>query len=83
MFLLPKSQNIMAPIAIILKVLIVNMTLKKSKHILSLAILRNEMNKKAGFKIILKRWEHVTYATVRTINMIIISMVINTNFVNA
>ena len=41
------------------------------------------MNKKAGFKIILKRWEHVTYATVRTINMIIISMVINKNFVNA
>ena len=40
LFLLPKSQNIMVPIAIILKVLIANMTLKKCKHILSLAILR-------------------------------------------
>ena len=58
------------------------MTLKKSKHILSLAISRNEMNEKADFEVILKRWEHVTYATVRTISMIIISMIINQNFTN-
>ena len=37
------------------------MTLKKSKHILSLAISRNEMNEKADFEVILKRWEHVAY----------------------
>ena len=58
MFLLPKSQNTIAPIAIILKVLSANMTLKKSKHILkpcNFKILRNEMNEKAGFEIILKR----------------------------
>ena len=58
------------------------MILKKSKHILSLAISRNEMNEKADFEIILKRWEHVAYATVRTITMIIISMIINQNFTN-
>ena len=40
-------------------------------------ILRNKMNEKAGFEIILKRCEHVTYGTVRTTSMIIISMIIN------
>ena len=75
----------MAPIAIILKVLIINMTFKKSKHILTLAIfkiLKNEMNEKAGFEIILKRWEHVTYATVISISMIMVSMIISQNFGN-
>ena len=40
-------------------------------------ILRNKMNEKAGFEIILKRCEHVTYGTARTTSMIIISMIIN------
>ena len=38
------------------------------------------MNERAGFEIILKRWEYVTYATVRSISMIIISVIINQNF---
>ena len=37
------------------------------------------MNEKAGFEIMLKKWEHVTYATVR-ISMIIISKIIDLNF---
>ena len=39
-------------------------------------ILGNKMNEKGGLEIISKRWEHVTYATVR------ISMIINQNFSN-
>ena len=38
------------------------------------------MNEKAGFNIILKRCEHVTYRTVRATIMIIISMIINQKF---
>ena len=74
----------MAPTAIILRVLIANMTLKNLAYFKprNFKILRNEMNEKAGFEIILKRWEHVTYATVRSISMIIISMIINQNFGN-
>ena len=52
-----------------LKVLIANMTLKKSEHILNLTILRFKMNEKAGFEIILKRCEHVTYVIKRTFSM--------------
>ena len=55
-----KPQNIMASIVICLKVLIQNMTLKKSKHFLSPAILRflkNKMSETASFAIILKRCE--------------------------
>ena len=44
--------------------------------------LRNEMNEKAGFEIILKKGEHVRYATARSISMIKISMIINQNFGN-
>ena len=42
-------------------------------------ILTNNMNQKAGFEIILKRCDHVTYATVRTISMVVISMITNQN----
>ena len=37
------------------------------------------MDEKAGFEIILKRWEHVTCVTVRTICIIKISMITNPN----
>ena len=59
----------MAPIAIFLKMLITNMTFKKSQYIVSLA----KMNEKAGFD---------TIATVRTLSMIIIIMTFNQNFGN-
>ena len=44
--------------------------------------LRNEMNEKAWFEIILKKWERVRYTTARSISMIKISMIINQNFGN-
>ena len=40
------------------------------------------MNEKAGFKIISKICEQMTYVTVRTISMIIISMITNQYWVN-
>ena len=39
----------------------------------------NKMNQKAGFEIILERYEHVTYVRVRAISMITISMINNQN----
>ena len=37
------------------------------------------MDEKAGFEIILRRCEHVTYLTVRTISIITISIITNQN----
>ena len=48
----------------------------------SFKILTNNMNQKAGFEIILKRCDHVTYVTVRKIIMVVISMITNQNWVN-
>ena len=39
------------------------------------SILKNRMNEKAGFEIVLKSQKHVTYVAVRTISMITISMI--------
>ena len=46
------------------------MTKKLCSKTQNFKILRNDMNEKACFEIILKRCEHVTCVTVRTISMI-------------